>query len=553
MMLPAGAEAETETLERAWIEAYRLNPSLQAERAGLRATDEGVAQAQSHWRPTIQATGNIGKTYQYIPSQQQFGTANFADTTRGYGVQLTQPLFRGFRTDSETEAAEKQVLSGRAKLSDAEQQLFLDTATAFLHTLRDESILDIQHQNEHVLEEKLKETGVRARLGELTQTDVEQAASRLARSRVARLQAESALANDRASYMRLVGHAPEKLKAPQLTVDKNSTRDDILHFADTVNPKVIAAHYDVEQSRAEIDLTKGGLLPELDLVGNSGKNWGQSSTLPGRFDNDQVLLQLTMPLYDGGATYSKTRAAEQTATQKLMTLEDVRRKSHETADNAWEALRESEAALDADTIEVEASARAYEGVKVQSKAGTRTTLDVLNAEQEWLDAKTDLLKSQHDRDLAILQITAAIGQLTVDTLKLPVEQYDPEQHYHDVRHQWIGFSKDDSHYMADVPPTEAALKIPPQIPPPHDAVPETATIKEAAPAPVAPVSTQVSAEAANASTSFPEPSLPRMTPNNLNKKIPVDDAPHDTALDAIPVAVHEPQAVPPPDTHEASP
>jgi hypothetical protein len=157
---------------------------------------------------------------------------------------------------------------------------------------------------------------------------------------------------------------------------------------------------------------------------------------------------------------------------------------------------------------------------------------VLNAEQEWLDAKTDLLKSQHDRDLAIMQITAAIGQLTVASLKLPVEEYNPEQHYHDVRNQWVGFSEDDSHYMADVPPTEAALKIPQQIPPPHDAVPETATIKEAAPAPV---STPISAEAAGTSTSFPATSLHGMTLNNLNKTMPVDDTPPATGLDTPPV------------------
>jgi outer membrane protein len=446
LLLPATAWAGTESLEQAWIYAYQLNPSLQAERAGLRATDEQVSQAQSHWRPNIQATGSYGKTWQYIPGQEQYGTAHFAGTTRGYGVQVTQPIFRGFRTDSETEAAEKQVLSGRAKLSDAEQQLFLDTATAFLHLLRDEAILDIQRQNEHVLEEKLTETGFRARLGELTQTDVHQAESRLARSLVARFQAESALANDRASYTRLVGHMPGKLISPKLVVDKSSKREDILHFADTLNPKVVAAQYDADEAVAEIDLNKGALLPELDLVGNTGQNWAQNSTLPGRLDNNQVLLQLTMPLYDAGTTYSKTRAAEQTASQKRMTLEEVRHKSHETADNAWEALRESEAALEADKAEVVAAANALEGVKVQSKAGTRTTLDVLNAEQELLDAKTDLLKSQHDRDLAIMQITAAIGQLTVASLKLPIEQYDPERHYHDVRNKWVGFSKDDGHY-----------------------------------------------------------------------------------------------------------
>jgi outer membrane protein len=451
LLFPLAVHAEPETLEQAWAEAYRSNPSLQAERAKLRTTDEAVAQAQAHWRPSIQATGNLGKTYQYLPAQKQFGTANFADTTRGYNVRVTQPLFRGWRTDSETDAAEKQVLSGRAALSDTEQQLFLDTATAFLNTVRDESILDIQRENEHVLEEKLTETKTRTKYGELTETDIEQAASRLERARVSRYQAESSLRNDHASYLRLVGHLPEGLKAPALTSDPSRSHDDILQLADTRNPKVVAAQYDMEQALAEIDLTKGGLLPELDLVGNSGKNWGESSTLPGRFDSDQVLLQLTMPLYDSGTTYSKTRAAEQTATQKRMVLQEARHKAHETADNAWEALRESEAALKADSAEVEASARALEGVKVQSKAGTRTTLDVLNAEQEWLDAKLDLLKSQHDRDLAILQIVVAIGQLTTEYMALPVERYDPEQHYRDVRNQWVGFSRNDEHYLV-IPP-----------------------------------------------------------------------------------------------------
>ena len=444
--IPTPVFAETETLQQAWSYAYQLNPSLQAERAGLRATDEQVSQAQSHWRPNIQATGDLGKTYQYLPEQQQYGNPYFADTTRGYNVQVTQPVFRGWRTDSETDAAEKTVLSGRAKLSAAEQQLLLDTATSFLDIIRDQTILDIQRENEHVLEEKLKETDARVRIGDLTQTDVQQAQSRLARSRVARLHAETALADDRATYMRLVGHVPERLKEPDMQVDKSRSRDDILQMADTRNPKVVAAQYDADEAKEEIDLNKGNLLPELDIVGNSGKNWGESSTLPGRFDSDQVLLQLTIPLYNSGSTYSKTRAAEQTATQKRLVLEETRHKAHEAADHAWESLRKSEAALKADETEVKASAHALEGVKLQSRAGTRTTLDVLNAEQEWLDAKVDLVKSQHDRDLSILQIVAAIGQLTTDYMMLPIERYDPEGHYHDVRHQWVGFSKDDARY-----------------------------------------------------------------------------------------------------------
>lgn len=448
--LQSTTHAEVETLEEAWISAYQINPSLQAQRAGLRASDEDVSQAQSHWRPTIDATSNIGKTYQYTPTQQAFGTANFADTTRGYGVQVTQPLFRGFKTDSETEAAEKEVLSGRAKLNDTEQQLFLDSGTAFLDIIRDQTILDIQRDSEHVLEQKLKETSDRARVGDLSQTDVHQAESRLARSHVTRYQAESTLTNDRASYMRLIGHMPEHLKAPDLTYDASLQHDEILSLADTKNPKVVGAQYDMEQAKAEIDLNKGNLLPEIDLVGNTGRNWGESSTLPGEFDSNQVLIQVTFPLYHAGTDYSKTRAAEQTATQKRMVLEETRHKAHETAEDAWELLQASELAIKADKDEVEAANSAYEGVKVQAKVGSRTTLDVLNAEQELLDAKVDLAKSQHDRDLAILQITAAIGELTIDHINLPVKSYDPTLHYHDVRNQWVGFSADDARY--GVPP-----------------------------------------------------------------------------------------------------
>ena len=138
-------------MEQAWTQAYQNNPSLEAQRASLRATDEQVSQALSHWRPSIDATGTYGKTYQYAPDLAPFENPNFADTTRGYGVQVTQPLFRGFRTEAETEAAEKQVLAGRAKLESAEQQLFLDTASAYLGILRDEAVLELERHHETVL------------------------------------------------------------------------------------------------------------------------------------------------------------------------------------------------------------------------------------------------------------------------------------------------------------------------------------------------------------------------------------------------------------------
>jgi outer membrane protein len=156
-----------------------------------------------------------------------------------------------------------------------------------------------------------------------------------------------------------------------------------------------------------------------------------------------------MPLYRSGTDYSKTRAAEQTKSQRQDELDEARNKAHESADNAWQALITAQAALDADKTEVAAAGEALDGVREESKVGTRTTLDVLNAEQELLDARIDQIKSQHDRDLALLQIKTATGGLTAETLKLPIKPYDPKRHYDDVRNQWAGFSKDDARYKVE--------------------------------------------------------------------------------------------------------
>jgi len=450
------ANAEAQTLEQAWTRAYRNNPSLEAQRAALRATDEQVSQALSHWRPSLDANASIGKTSQYAPDLAPFENPSFDDTTRSYGVQVTQPLFRGFRTKAETEAAEKQVLAGRAKLASAEQQLFLDTASAYLGTLRDEAALDLERNHETVLEDKLKETRVRSKAGELTGTDVRQAESRLARARVSRFQAESTLTQDRASYRRLVGDEPGQLQAPALVLDSPRTLADIFHDAETQNPDVVASQFAVQEAKAEISLNKGSLLPEVDLVGNSSRSYGENITIPGREDSSQVLVQLTVPLYRSGTDYSKARAAEQTYSQRQDELDEARHKAHETADNAWAALMTGQAALDADKTEVDAAAEALKGVREESKIGTRTTLDVLNAEQELLDARIDEVKSQHDRDFAVLQIKAAVGLLTADNLKLPVEPYDPKRHYQDVRNQWVGFSKDDTRYKVAPAPSSVS-------------------------------------------------------------------------------------------------
>jgi outer membrane protein len=239
------------------------------------------------------------------------------------------------------------VLAGRAKLAGAEQQLVIDTASAYLGVLRDEAALELERSPESVLEDKLKETQERSRLGELTGTDVRQAESRLARAHVTRFQAESTLTQDRASFTRLVGKPPDKLAAPVL-VPESKALADIFQAAETQNPDVVAAQFAVDEAKAEIKLNKGSLLPEVDLVGSSSRGYGEDISLPGREDSSQVLVQLTVPLYSSGADYSKARAAEQTKSQRQDELDEARHKAHETADNAWQALMTAQAAVDAD-------------------------------------------------------------------------------------------------------------------------------------------------------------------------------------------------------------
>lgn len=441
------ARAEQESLEQAWVSAYQNNPSLEAERAKLRATDEQVAQALSHWRPTVSANASATRIWQKSSSNNGFPASRFAENGDSYGAEIKQPLFRGFRTVSETEAAKDQVRAGRAQLQSAEQQLLLDTGKAFLDTLRDEIVLQIDRDEETVLQKKLDEVAARAKVGDLTKTDVEQARTRLARAEVTRLQAESALTSDRAAYLRLVGVEPGSLKAPSLAFDGHKELDEVLHRAETVNPSVVAADYAVQAAKAEIDLNKGSLLPEINLVGSTTNAYGQSITFPGRELNNQVMVQASWPLYDGGADYSKIRAARQTATQHRMELEDARHKAHESAQSGWQQLLAADASIKADRAGIEAAERALEGVKTEARVGARTTLDVLNAQQELLDAKTDLTRAQHDRDYAVLQIKSAVGELTADALKLPLTPYDPKHYYNDNTGKLIGFGDDDDHVV----------------------------------------------------------------------------------------------------------
>ena len=433
------ARAEVETLQQALVQAYQTNPGLQAQRAALRAVDEGVAEALSGWRPSVNANASAGTRSLDLRGQ---GTRNL--TPRSVGVQVTQPVFRGFRTVAGVRAAEAQVKAQRALLQAAEQQLFLNVGTAYLDVLHNQAVLDLQQHNETVLREQLAATRDRFQVGEVTKTDVSQAEARLERATAARIQAEGTLANVRATYASLVGTLPGTLETPTLAIPEGlATVDRVATLAETDAPDVRAAAFTETAGRETVTVTEGNLLPEVNLVGAVSRGWDQSSAAPQRQDVVSAEAQLTVPLYRSGADYARTRAAKQTASQFRLELADVRRRARATGIAAWQALMTARAARTSDEAAVKAAELALEGVREESKAGTRTTLDVLNAEQEALDARVALVQARHDEQVGLLLVRSAVGILTAEALALPVTRYDPQAHHDAVRDAWVGLGNGD--------------------------------------------------------------------------------------------------------------
>ena len=429
----SAAQAQTQTLEQALALAYERNPSLQAARAHLRATDEAVPLAQSGWRPSVDGTAEIGRMHQSI---KNMGSADM--TPRDMGITVTQPVFRGFRTVASVDSAKARVMAERASLQDAEQQLLLDAAKAYLDVVQGQAVVKLTRGNEEVLKQQLDQTQQRLDVGEVTKTDVSQSEARLNVAMASRLQAEGELDNARATFARLMGDMPGSLEQPSLVLTEPKTLEEAIEIAKNNNPAIVASTYNHDAAKSDVTAQQGSLLPEVNVVGSASRGWDQSIQMQNRQDSSAIMARVTVPLYRGGADYAKTRAARETVVQRRQELEDARLKAREGAIRAWQNLTTARAAIKAHEAGVRATEMALAGVREESKVGTRTILDILNAEQERLNAQVNLVKVQHDEALAILQVKAAVGRLTAQELKLPVRLYDAAAHSDEVDGKWIG-------------------------------------------------------------------------------------------------------------------
>jgi outer membrane protein len=439
----AAGSASAETLEKALATAYSTNPQLLAERANLRAIDEGVPQALSGWRPTVTFTGGIGfQQTESTPAAPPNAPAHQTLQPHTYSLTVTQPIYNGGGTIARTAQAEDLVQSERARLIATESAVLFTVVQAYFDVLRDLAVIALDRNNEQVLTRQLEATNDQFRVGQVTRTDVAQAESRLAAATATRHLDEGTLENSRANYARAVGHPPVDLVQPTFHPTIPLTRDEALTLAATKNPNVIAAQFSEGAARDNVAQVKAQLLPSISIVGNVQR--GQETTINGREQTQQsIIAQLNMPLYEAGNIWSQSRQAIQNVGRAQGTTDDTRRQAVQTATQSWETIQSARASITSLQTTIRAAEIALEGVRQQQQVGARTVLDVLNAEQELFSDRTSLVRAEHDLAVAEFNLSQQIGRLTAVDLNLPVTLYDAQKHYRSVRNKAFGFGASD--------------------------------------------------------------------------------------------------------------
>lgn len=430
--------ASAESLVDALAKAYETNPQLLSQRAALRATDEQVPQALSGWRPTVTVSGSAGRESVNTPTSD----TSLSPTT--LELQVKQPLYRGGRTVNDTKRAEATVAAGRAQLQSVEQTVLLSAVQAYMNVVRDLAVLQLNRNNEQRLRRELQATQDRFRVGELTRTDVAQAEARLSGATAARIQAESNLVSSRAAYRSVIGDMPGTLSKDVPPLDLAKTEAAAQSSAREANPDVVRTSDLVQAARYSVDLVRGQLLPSLSLDGTLAKEKdvsSSSSSSARHRKTAELLATLSVPLYQAGDVYSQLRAAKETLSQRIEDHDNAVRAAVEQATSAWNTLETARAAVRSFQSQVHANEIALEGVQRENLVGSRTVLDVLDAEQELLTSQVNLVGAQRNEVVARFQLLAAVGGLTAQNLKLSVPIYNPKKNYDEVRDKWFGADK----------------------------------------------------------------------------------------------------------------
>jgi outer membrane protein len=429
--LTIGASAgRAETIGGALVKAYLTNPDINTQRAAVRVADENVPKANAGYLPTVEATGDISiarsRANEIIPNDTETGftstpTANFISKPRGYGLQANETVFNGNRTLNSIRQAESQVFGAREQLRNTEQNTLLSALTAYMDVLEDTAILDLDNNNVDVLKEQLRETRDRFTVGEVTRTDVAQAEAAVAR------------------YRQFIGDQPTSL-APVKPLMRPipKTLPEAISISQIEHPAISGSLHGVDAAQLQVKIAEGALYPTIGLSASLTNQYDSGGTPGLHVLNGQIMGQITIPIYQGGAEYATTRQAKESLSQQEIQTDSLRNQVRQAVVAAWGLNQAAVGVVRAARASVSANEVALTGVREEAKVGQRTTLDVLNAQQALLQARTTLVQAEHDQVVDSYTLLSAVGRLNIPTLGLAVAEYDPRVHFDQVKSKWIG-------------------------------------------------------------------------------------------------------------------
>ncbi len=443
VLTTAASAAEPEsgkfTLTEALGVAYETNPQLAAAQAGLRATDESVAMANAKWRPNISASG----TYAYNEAKIS-GTGGMNTITHPLQgtIGFSQELFRGGRTYAEIGRAKANVRASRAELQATEQTVLLAAAAAYMDVVRDTAIVNLRRHNVDVLRRQKDSTALEFKAGSLTRTDVAQSEARLAGAQAALTTAEGQLAISRAGFDQVIGRPAESLEdMPASPKALPQSEDTAVNNAVRGNPALVQAQELEKAADYAVDEAVGAMLPEANIQGGYQYSQNSYASALGAGQVTQgigVQAQINIPIYQGGAEQAAVRQAKQVYAQAQLNVSVADRQVREAVTSAWNSYQAALASIESNEATAKSNDIAFTGVSKEQRVGGRTILDVLNAQQELLNAQVAVVTSRRDATVAGFQVLAAAGMLTAKNLGLKVKLYDPLEHYESDAARWIG-------------------------------------------------------------------------------------------------------------------
>ena len=422
------------TLEEALSLAYKKNPSIQAKRANLRSNDELVSISTSEFYPKIRIIGSYGET---VTNYNETDEIKLKPSV--VKVEAEQVIFSGGRLLNNRYQSLNFVAASRADLNILEQEVLFSAAEAFFNVLTSQKIVELREVNLDVLNERLEVAKIQFEVGELTLTDVAQSEARLSLSQANLAEATSNLEKSKAIYKSIIGVSPINLSNDFINFSLPITIEEALSIANAKSPYIKFAEKSELSSRYGIKSAKSKLLPSLSLIGEFSNSEEMLFNMDG--NAYQLMGVLSMPIFSGGLNWSNIRKAQEINIRDRFQLVEARRFVAQEVKSAFYEYSSSLIKVNSSKKQFEANKIALEGVKEEFELGTRTNLDVLDAEQEFLDSQVSMISSENNSKLSMFYLLLSIGSLNPDILSLPVSKYDPNLNYNKVKNIKLGWKR----------------------------------------------------------------------------------------------------------------